>query len=547
MRRLLPLLILLLLGLVGLDGLGRQRQQARGDGRRAERARLEWELADEGQQRVRLALDGLGDRLSVLAGDAARKSRLELRRGLGGDPRVREVFLLGTNGAPRWPRGEDGDERGAAFRQRSAHLWPLREAMEAVGGGELSWLGWVHDDLPALLLLWPRGSSRERLGIELNQASLLLELQRALEELRLPPGARVALLGPTGRRLVAVAGEGAVPTGEGDGDGGELPPEGLRKRLTEPLASVQIVAVAAGSTAIGEGGSRSERWLPLAVGGPLWGLLLGWIWWSGEGPLRRARSHADLIAQAGHQCATPLQGIALQAELARRGLERAGEEAGREAVRGRLERIEEEAARLGARLRDLQASARSRPVALRPEELELGAVLDEVRRRWQAPLAAAGMELRVDSPPRGAQLRADGVALAHVLDNLLENARVHGAPAARAGEEDEEMRVELRVRSASRPGWVALELHDSGAGIAPPDRRRVLRPWVRLEKGCKLTGVAGSGLGLAVVARLVRACGWTLELGESSLGGLLARIELPGAGDDEGVPGQGAGDGHSNR
>ena len=96
-----------------------------------------------------------------------------------------------------------------------------------------------------------------------------------------------------------------------------------------------------------------------------------------------------------------------------------------------------------------------------------------------------------------------------IVDNLLENASLHGG-----GRVD----VDLE-REGGR--WL-LRVSDDGPGIPPEERERLLEPFAR---GRDATA-PGTGLGLAIVAQQASLHGGTLTLGDSALGGLSAEVRL---------------------
>jgi signal transduction histidine kinase len=71
---------------------------------------------------------------------------------------------------------------------------------------------------------------------------------------------------------------------------------------------------------------------------------------------------------------------------------------------------------------------------------------------------------------------------------------------------------------------VTILVEDDGPGIPEAARLAVLKRGVRLDQA-----TAGSGLGLAIAGDVLEACGGTLALEESALGGLRAVITLPSA------------------
>jgi len=97
------------------------------------------------------------------------------------------------------------------------------------------------------------------------------------------------------------------------------------------------------------------------------------------------------------------------------------------------------------------------------------------------------------------------------LDNLLENALVHGAGA-------------VRLTSALEHDRLVLVLADEGAGVAARDRERVFEPFERAHAANGHAG--GTGLGLAIVRAIARAHGGEARLRPSETGAAFA-LELP--------------------
>lgn len=107
-------------------------------------------------------------------------------------------------------------------------------------------------------------------------------------------------------------------------------------------------------------------------------------------------------------------------------------------------------------------------------------------------------------------------ALARVLTNLVENARVHGFANGGPGS----IRVSAAVRDED---WLELDVADNGCGIPLENHAKVFDPFftTRLGRG-------GSGLGLHIVFTLVtRVLGGRIALESPAEGGTRFHIELP--------------------
>ena len=100
--------------------------------------------------------------------------------------------------------------------------------------------------------------------------------------------------------------------------------------------------------------------------------------------------------------------------------------------------------------------------------------------------------------------------LEEMLGNLLDNACKWA-------------RRQVAIASSQNgSGMTTISVDDDGPGLPPAMRDTVLQRGVRADEA-----VPGSGLGLAIVRDLVELYGGSIELAESSAGGLSARLRLP--------------------
>ena len=65
-------------------------------------------------------------------------------------------------------------------------------------------------------------------------------------------------------------------------------------------------------------------------------------------------------------------------------------------------------------------------------------------------------------------------------------------------------------------------MEDDGPGLTAEERSRAMQRGERFDES-----VPGTGLGLAIVRDIAKLYGGDITLGESTMGGLAARLELP--------------------
>ncbi len=87
--------------------------------------------------------------------------------------------------------------------------------------------------------------------------------------------------------------------------------------------------------------------------------------------------------------------------------------------------------------------------------------------------------------------------------------------------------VDVKLRRGP-PGAIRLVVEDEGEGIPEAQREEVFSPYARLERH-RASGIAGSGIGLAVVRELARRQGGRVWVEEAFGGGAGFVVELPQA------------------
>jgi signal transduction histidine kinase len=224
---------------------------------------------------------------------------------------------------------------------------------------------------------------------------------------------------------------------------------------------------------------------------------------------RRRAEERETMARLGesartlaHEIRNPLGAIRIQTALLRRRFP-AGSAPEIDVIDEEAERLNALSRRVGELLKD--------PAGV-PEKIALpGFVADCVAR--------SPFSVRVTAPVADCAVRFDGELLRSVLENLVRNAH---ESYGEDGEAPTERQVEI---SAFVEGpRVVISVSDRGKGIAPGLEETVFDPFFTDK-------VHGSGIGLSLSRRYVRAAGGTLVLLPRVGGGSEARIVLPVQGD----------------
>lgn len=219
-----------------------------------------------------------------------------------------------------------------------------------------------------------------------------------------------------------------------------------------------------------------------------------------EDRLRRATS-----AHVAHELRTPAAIILASTEAMLDGVTEAGPDS--------LGSLRDEALRLSARIEDLEslAQAEAARLSLQLRATDLAEVAGGAADALADGYAAAGVQLERSLEPTW--VAADPARIHQVVTNLLTNAAKFSPEGAH---------VRLVVNEAA--GHAQLVVSDSGPGIGADEVAHLFEPFWR---GRSSRGVAGSGIGLAVVAELVAAHGGTVGVESDPGHRTTFRVSLP--------------------
>jgi len=224
---------------------------------------------------------------------------------------------------------------------------------------------------------------------------------------------------------------------------------------------------------------------------------------------RELAQRDDILSIAAHELRNPLHSLALHLALAR-AMAQSGDAA---LAAERLLRAEQVLRRYSERvtvlLDLLPAGGEGYPLHVR--ETDAAALLRTLAQVYEEEAQARDIQLRVEAEEPCVGM-LDPIALEQVADNLLLNAFKHSGGS----------RVTLRCRCDA--SHCTVEVEDNGRGIADEDREHVFEKYAVATRSPRGTG---SGLGLWIVARLVRAQGGDLRMTQAPGGGCRFVIRIP--------------------
>jgi signal transduction histidine kinase len=217
---------------------------------------------------------------------------------------------------------------------------------------------------------------------------------------------------------------------------------------------------------------------------------------------------ADFVSSVSHELRTPLAQIRLYLETLRLG--RAKSEAQREWSLGHIERETTRLSHLVENVLRFSGLGRESGVEATPLDVrtEVDRIVDEFR-----PIASSKRATLVVEAAGDAVLALRPDTLRHVLLNLLDNAVKYG-PVGQT----------IRIRVETPGDEVRITVSDQGPGVPAREREAI---WVAFTRGASSKAVGGSGIGLAIVRRLVEQHAGRCWVEADESGGARFVVALP--------------------
>ena len=194
-------------------------------------------------------------------------------------------------------------------------------------------------------------------------------------------------------------------------------------------------------------------------------------------------SIGQLAAGVAHEINNPLGSVLLYADILCKETPEENKQ-----QREDLQMIIREANRCKTIVNDLLNFSRQNEVLA--QEIDLNTMLHELVKEQQKQELYLSVEILEDLDPALPSIQADPLQLHQVLVNLMHNA----AEAMPDGGE-----LTLRTRSGPAPGFVAIEVQDTGSGISEENMKRIFTPFFTTKPIGK-----GTGLGLAIIYGIVK-------------------------------------------
>jgi two-component system, OmpR family, sensor kinase len=223
---------------------------------------------------------------------------------------------------------------------------------------------------------------------------------------------------------------------------------------------------------------------------------------SSENRLRR------FVSDASHELRTPIAAVSAYAQLFKQGAAEHEDDLPRV-----MDGIERESGRMARLVEDLLLLARlDEQHALPLEPVELVGLAAEALETARTVGPAWPISFVAGEP---VEVMGDRGSLRQVIDNLLANVRAH-TPAGTA--------TTVRVGRSGREAFV--EVADEGPGISEDQASALFERFFRAEVS-RSRETGGAGLGLAIVATILRAHGGRATAQARPGGGALFRAVLP--------------------
>lgn len=220
---------------------------------------------------------------------------------------------------------------------------------------------------------------------------------------------------------------------------------------------------------------------------------------------QRAKAWGEVARRLAHEIKNPLTPIQLSAERLAMKLDGKVAPPEQAILDKSVKTIVDQVDAMKRLVNEFRDYARLPAAQLVP--LDLNALLTDIMGLYEH----AAVPVRLELDPRSPLVKADPQQIRQVVHNLVQNAQDATPPGA--GE------VTLQTRLSDSGRWVRVHVTDQGSGFGEHILKRAFEPYVT-------TKTKGTGLGLAVVKKIMDEHGGRIDLGNRLVDGRVAGAQV---------------------
>ncbi|HTQ55504.1 MAG TPA: PAS domain-containing sensor histidine kinase [Bryobacteraceae bacterium] len=231
-----------------------------------------------------------------------------------------------------------------------------------------------------------------------------------------------------------------------------------------------------------------------------------------------SRAKSAFLANMSHELRAPLNAIIGYSQL----LQEDWAAPDQAPLRADLRKIERAGQILLTQINDVLdlSKIESGRETVQPQDVDLAAVLEDVRNAVTPLARAHGNRVEIDCPAHARAVYADPAKFRQSLLNLVNNACKFT--------ENGRVSIAVNRRRDAHGEWTEVHVSDTGLGIAPEDLDKLFQPFSQVDNARRRKH-EGTGLGLAISRKFCRMMGGDITVSSQPGRGSRFSIRLPAA------------------
>jgi len=217
---------------------------------------------------------------------------------------------------------------------------------------------------------------------------------------------------------------------------------------------------------------------------------------------QQRESKRELFRNISHELRAPLARLQIATELLDRKPEQASQQ---------LERIRGEISVLDSLTAQVLSLTRASQPEGRDQQVSMAEIMDRVIGNAELESNARTITLDYKVPDTDIAVRADESLLGSAIENVVRNA-IQATSASGT----------VRVATQLNGDSCVISVADTGPGVPDDELERIFEPFYRLD-----TNREGSGIGLAITARVMEQIDGSVEARNADSGGLVVTLTIP--------------------